>query len=104
RASMRASTSVSKSALAGAGAVDSAANTASFRSAAHSSGKLGGAASWAPAPLAAAMHSVGMARRSVLPDRETILVLRFCIEQLVLIAGAPNPYTPSCSACHGQAP
>src|SRR5947207_3604361 len=99
---MRASTSVEKSAGAGAGAA--AGTTASSCNAAHSSGKLGGTTSWAAAPeAAAATHNAGTTRRSVVKDRETVLLLEFSIEPVVGIAGAAQPYSLPCSACRIRA-
>src|SRR6266705_2211025 len=89
---MRASTSAEKSD--GPGAGPGAATTASSFSAAHSSGKLGGTTSWAAAlkAAAAATHNARTTRRSVLRDREGVLLLELGIERLVSIAGAGNPY------------
>src|SRR5438876_3039427 len=96
---MRASTSVEKSAGAGAGAA--AGTIALSCNAAHSSGKLGGTTSWAVAPeaAAAATHNARTTRRSVVKDRETVLLLEFSIEPVVGIAGAAQPYSLPCSAC-----
>src|SRR6266704_651563 len=96
---MRASTSVEKSAGAGAGAA--AGTTASSCIAAHSSGKLGGTTSWAAAleAAAAATHNARTTRRSALRDRKAILFLEFGIERVVGIAGAAQPYSLACRAC-----